>query len=164
MFQESEKEVGCRSYQAALEDAIQRGASVLEAEPLLERHVQTCVSCSQAFDNALLASRLMRHARVGVPEPSEAFVTRVMASIREAGQTMPGAIWRPIEQLASRLALAAAIVLLALSVYLREFAPAPGTAAVNTQTEIGAGLPEPPAAPATQDEVLVSLADNSDAI
>jgi hypothetical protein len=62
------------------------------------------------------------------------------------------------------MALVAAVVLLALSVYLREFAPARGTVAVNGPAEIGTVMPEPPTQPADADEVLLSLADSGDSI
>jgi hypothetical protein len=106
----------------------------------------------------------MRHARYPEHAVSGAFVTRVMASIREAAEAAPSAIWRPLELLASRMALVAAVVLLALSVYLREFAPARGTVALNAPAEVGAVMPEPPAQPADADEVLMSLADSGDSI
>jgi hypothetical protein len=109
------------------------------------------------LSDALTASKLMVYARP-LSEPSPAFVTRVMASVREVSQAAP-TIWRPLELLASRVALVAAVLLLVLSVYLREFAPARDTAALNAGTEIGAGLPEPPAQPADADEVLMTLAD-----
>jgi len=130
----------------------------------LEIHLRSCADCRQALNSALSASKLMRHARYPEPAVSPAFVTRVMASIREATQAASSTIWRPLELLASRMALVAAVVLLMLSVYLREFTPARGTVAVNATTEIGAGMPEPQALPADADEVLMSLADTSDSI
>jgi len=154
----SKMEFGCPEYQASLEDAVRDGAPCIEPGSPLQRHLETCAGCQQAFSDAVTASKLMVYARP-LKEPSPAFVTRVMASVREASQAAP-AIWRPLELLASRVALVAAVVLLALSVYLREFAPVRDTAAINTGTEIGAGLPEPPAQPADADEVLMTLADS----
>ena len=98
-------------------------------------------------------------------QPSEAFVTRVMASVRaaEARESAAAAAWRPLEVLASRFALVAAVVLLALSVFLGEFSPALRRSEVATAetaattTEVTGDWPEPPALPATQDEVLMSL-------
>jgi predicted anti-sigma-YlaC factor YlaD len=164
MSKRTETRTGCRSYEARLEDAVVEGAAHVEPGSALALHLGQCAACREALDNAVLASRLMRHAGDAAVEPSEAFVTRVMAAIREAGRAGPAAIWRPLELLASRLALVAAVVLLALAVYLREFAPPRGTAASNGQTEIGAGLPEPALPPANEDDVLVSLAEVSDAI
>jgi hypothetical protein len=153
----SNTEYDCPEYQASLEDAVRDGAACIEPGSPLQRHLDACGGCQQALSDAVTASRLMAHARP-LREPSPAFVTRVMASVREASQAAP-TIWRPLELLASRVALVAAVILLALSVYLREFAPARDTAAINTGTEIGAGLPEPPAQPAAADEVLMTLAD-----
>jgi hypothetical protein len=106
----------------------------------------------------------MRHARYPEIAVSPAFVTRVMASIREATQAVPTTIWRPLELLASRMAVVAAVVLLLLSLYLREMTTARSTAPVNAPAEVGALLPEPPAQPADADEVLISLADAGDSI
>lgn len=126
----------------------------------LDLHLRSCADCRKALEDALGASKLMRHVRYPKPVVSPALVTRVMASIREATQAAPMTIWRPLELLASRMALVAAIVLLAMSVYLHEMTPARSAVAINAQTEIGAGMPEPPATPADADEVLMSLADN----
>ena len=160
MFSRTNAPFGCPEYQASLEEVLRDGAVSIEPDSALERHLQDCADCRQALNDALTASKLMRHARYPEYASSPAFVTRVMATIREATQAVPNAIWRPLEILASRMALVAAVVLLALSVYLREFAPVRGAVATNAQTEIGAGMPEPPATPADADEVLMSLAEN----
>jgi hypothetical protein len=164
MFSRREARFGCPEYQASLEDILRDGEAYIESNSALERHLQGCAACRESLHDARLAGKLMRHAGYPVNAASPAFVTRVMASIREATQAAPSAIWHPLELLASRMALAAAVVLLALSVYLREFAPARGAVAVNAPAEIGAALPEPPAQPADADEVLMSLADTGDAI
>jgi predicted anti-sigma-YlaC factor YlaD len=160
MFSRTDGRFGCPEYQASLEDVLREGEAYIEPNSALDRHLQSCGNCRQAMKDALVASQLMRHARYPENAPSPAFVTRVMASIREATQAAPNALWRPLELLASRMALVAAVALLALSVYLREFAPARGAVAVNAPVEIGAVMPEPPATPADADEVLMSLADN----
>jgi predicted anti-sigma-YlaC factor YlaD len=164
MFSRRDARFGCPEYQASLEDILRDGEAYIELNSSLERHLQGCADCRDALNDARIAGKLMRHAAYPVNVVSPAFVTRVMASIREATQAAPNAIWRPIELLASRMAFAAAVLLLALSVYLREFAPARGAVAVNAPAEIGAALPEPPAQPADADEVLMSLADTGDAI
>lgn len=164
MFSRTEPRFGCPEYQASLEDVVREGEAGVEPNSRLERHLQSCGDCRQALSDALIASKLMRHARYPENAVSGAFVARVMASIREAVEAAPSPIWRPLELLASRTALVAAVVLLALSVYLREFAPARGAVAVNGSAEIGAVMPEPPAQPADADEVLMSLADTGDSI
>ena len=164
MFSRTDARFGCPEYQASLEDVLREGEACIEPNSPLDCHLQSCADCRQALNDALIASKLMRHARYPENAPSPAFVTRVMASIREAAQAAPNALWRPLELLASRMALVAAVALLALSVYLGEFAPTRGTVALNGPVEIGAGLPEPAAQPANADEVLMSLADTEDAI
>ena len=164
MFSRTEARFGCPEYQASLEDGVREGDATVEPNSALARHLQVCGDCREALSDALIASKLMRHARYPENAVSGAFVTRVMASIREAAEAAPSAIWRPLELLASRMALVAAVVLLALSVYLREFAPARGAVALNAPAEVGAVMPEPPAQPADADEVLMSLADSGDSI
>jgi hypothetical protein len=161
MFSRTNARFACPEYQAGLEDVLRDGEPFVEPNSPLDFHLRSCAGCRQALNDAIIASKLMRHARYPEYASSPAFVTRVMASIREAAQVAPNAIWRPLELLASRMALVAAVALLALAVYLREFAPARGAVAVNAQTEIGAGMPEPPAPPADADEVLMLLAENS---
>src|ERR1700719_788242 len=160
----TEPRFGCPEYQASLEDVVREGDATVEPNSALARHLQVCADCRQAVSDALSASKLVRHARYAEKTVSGAFVARVMASIREAAEAAPSAIWRPLELLASRMALVAAVVLLALSVYLREFTPARGTVAVNGPAEVGAVMPDPPAQPADADEVLLSLADSGDSI
>jgi hypothetical protein len=164
MFSRRDARFGCPEYQGSLEDIVRDGEAYTGSNSSLERHLQGCADCRDALNDARIAGKLMRHAAYPVNAASPAFVTRVMASIREATQAAPNAIWRPLELLASRMAFAAAVLLLALSVYLREFAPARGAVAVNAPAEIGSALPEPPAQPADADEVLMSLADTGDAI
>jgi predicted anti-sigma-YlaC factor YlaD len=164
MFSRTDARFGCPEYQADLEDALREGQACVEPGSRLEIHLRGCAGCRQALTDALGASELMRHARYPEPAVSPALVTRVMASIREATEAAPATIWRPLELLASRMALAAAVVLLVMSVYLREITPTRATAPVTAPAEVGAVLPEPPAQPANADEVLMSLADSSDSI
>jgi hypothetical protein len=161
MFSRTNARFGCPEYQASLEEVLRDSEVCIEPNSALELHLEGCADCREALNDALTASKLMRHARYPEHAASLAFVTRVMANIREATQAAPNAIWRPLELLASRMALVAAVLLLALSVYLREFAAARAAMPLNGPTEIGAVMPEPPATPADADEVLMSLADSS---
>ena len=70
------------------------------------------------------------------------------------------AFWAPLEFLASRLSLTAAVLLLALSVYLVEFAPHRSVQIGSIRTELSAGdFPQPPSDPVSNEEVLQSLAE-----
>jgi predicted anti-sigma-YlaC factor YlaD len=154
------KELNCESYRARMEDRLGDGAGFAGADPELDAHLRQCAECRDAFAAGAFAGELVRSAcETTTPPVTGAFVTRVMAAIREEQNrlTVPGAIWRPIELLASRFALAAAVVLLGLSVYLVEFAPPFDMPPTSSPAEIGASLLEPPAQPANPDEVLTSL-------
>ena len=156
-------QMGCRTYRARMEDCLAGGAEYIDADPELSAHLRDCAACREAFDAGLLAGAIVRDACEPPAEVSGAFVTRVMAAIREeeTRRAASGAIWRPIELLASRFALAASVLLLAASVYLVEFAPpfeAPATTS-TAQTEVVGLMPEPPAQPSNQDEVLMSLVE-----
>lgn len=163
MFHWNER--GCRKYQIRLEDCVGAAPQAAEADPLLAAHLRECSTCRQAFAAAELSGRLFSEAQAPEVRASEAFVTRVMASIREAEalrlSTAP--VWSSLEALASRFALVASLALLALSVFLGEFSPAlrqpEAVSTVTATTEISSDWPEPPAQPATQDEVLMSLVD-----
>jgi hypothetical protein len=94
-----------------------------------------------------------------------AFLAGVMAKIRdeEVRAKSPAAFWNPLEFLASRLSLTAAMVLLALSVYMVGFAPRrPPTRPLSAQTELNAAdFPQPPGDPDSNEEVLQSLVERS---
>jgi len=152
--------MSCQSCRDRMEDCLVDGVLRVDAQPELAAHLRECDACRDALDAAQLAGAIVRNACEPPAQVSGAFVTRVMAAIRdqEERRTAAGAFWRPIEHLASRFAMAASVVLLAASVYLVEFAP-PFPVPPNPQTEVGALIPEPPAQPSNQDEVLMSLVE-----
>jgi hypothetical protein len=167
MFHWNERK--CRKYRIRMEDLVGAPSEAVESDQEFVAHLRQCAPCREALAAAQLSGRLFASVtEAPAVQPSEAFVTRVMASIREQEERVRAsrAVWRPLEVLASRFSLVAAIVLLALSVFLREAAPAlrqsdaPVTA--NRGAEVISDWPEPPAQPATQDEVLMTLvgADN----
>jgi predicted anti-sigma-YlaC factor YlaD len=163
MFRWSERE--CRKYQSRMEDCLGAGPQALESDPELSAHLRTCGNCREALAAAEMSGRLLACVEQPDLQPSEAFVTRVMASVRAAEAVQQAAVWRPLEVMASRFALVASVALLALSVFLGEFSPAlrqPAvvvTGSVTNGTEITNDWPEPPASPATKDEVLMSLVE-----
>jgi len=88
----------------------------------------------------------------------------VMARIHQetARAKSPAAFWTPLEFLASRLSLTAAVLLLALSVYLVEFAPRRIVLPTSIRTELSASdFPQPPGDPVSNEEVLQSLAERN---
>lgn len=161
------KASGCPEYTARLEDRLAgdlRENGCVDAE--LDEHLRECEGCRKALADAALSAVLFREAATPPPACSlDAFAARVMAAIRgESRLHGTAGIWRPLDVLASRFALAAAVLLLLVSVYLAEFAPPfrmPTTNSETSQTEIGVGMPEPPSQPSNQDEVLTSLAERT---
>jgi hypothetical protein len=130
----------------------------------LNDHLAHCGDCRSALEDSRLAGDLLREAWEPASEPSHAFLANAMARIRreEAQAKSPAAFWAPLEALASRLSLTAAVVLLALSVYLMEFAPRPITPPASIPTELSASdMPQPPGDPLSNEEVLQSLAERN---
>ena len=93
MFSRTNARFGCPEYQAGLEEALCDNEVCIEPNSALGLHLQGCADCREALNDALTASKLMRHARYPEYATSPAFVTRVMATIREATQSAPNAIW-----------------------------------------------------------------------
>ncbi len=145
----------CARYEMLLEDYLQ-GALGGAATEEVETHVESCVACREALEAARLGSVLVRESIAPAAEqPGGAFATRVLARIREAeGQQTQ--FWRPLEVLASRVAVTATVLLLVLSAYLFEFRP---RTTQSAQTAISENFPELGGQP-PQDEILPALAGN----
>jgi hypothetical protein len=80
----------------------------------------------------------------------------------EARAKSPAAFWTPLEFLASRLSVTAAVILLALSVYLVEFAPRRMVLPSSLRTELSASdFPQPPGDPVSNEEILMSLSERN---
>src|SRR3989304_3336021 len=124
MFHWNER--GCRGYRARLEDYAGSPPEAVESDAELRAPLRECGKCREAFAAAQLSGQLFAGIEELPVRPSEAFVTRVMALVREqeAAADASAAAWRPLESLASRFSLVAAAVLLALSVFLGGFYPA----------------------------------------
>lgn len=149
----------CRKFEARFEDYL-GGAPDSE----LNDHLARCAECRAALEDSRLAGNLLREAWEPASEPSQAFLANVMARIHqeEARAKSPAAFWAPLEFLASRLSLTAAVLLLALSVYLVEFAPHRSITLRSIRTELSASdFPQPPGDPESNEEVLQSLAERN---
>jgi hypothetical protein len=151
--------IGCRKFESRFEDYL-GGAPDSE----LEGHLGRCADCRLTLEDSRLAGDLLREAWEPASEPSRAFLANVMARIHleEARAKSPAAFWAPFEFLASRLSLTAAVLLLALSVYLVEFAPHRTVSLGSIRTELNAtDFPQPPGDPVSNEEVLQSLAERN---
>ncbi len=149
----------CGAYEASLEGYLD-GAEDSAAGHEVTAHLERCAACREALEDARLARELLREGWEPAPQPSSAFATRVLATIRSE-QARRQQFWQPLGALASRLALVAAMVLLVLAGYVFEFNPARSRTPVSLRTEVSEGLPEPASQPTTQDEVLLTLAGSN---
>jgi hypothetical protein len=158
VFNKTSRPMVCRKLEERLEDYLQ-GA----VDPDLDRHLSECAACSTALENSRLAGDLVRQVWEPVREPRPAFLTGVLAKIREEKlrAESPAAFWSPLEFLASRVSMSAALVLLALSLYLIGFAPRRASGPVLPgRTELSANdFPQPPGDPDSNEDVLLSLAE-----
>ena len=146
----------CRKFETRLEEYLE-GISDFE----VEEHLTHCAGCRATLEDSRLAGDLLRRAWEPASEPRQEFLAGVLAKLREQQSRAepPEAFWSPIEFLASRLSMTAAMLLLALSVYLVEFAPQRRTPPpLLNRTELRAtDFPEPPGDPVSNEEVLQSL-------
>ena len=159
MFNKANIPMRCRKFEARFEDYL-GGAPDSE----LGDHLTRCEDCRSALEDSRLAGSLLREAWEPASEPSQAFLANVMARIHqeEARAKSPAAFWALFEFLASRLSLTAAVLLLALSVYLVEFAPHRNVAMGPIRTELSASdFPQPPVEPVSNEEILQSLAERN---
>lgn len=158
MFRRRENPTCCRKYEARLEDALH---GIVDAS--LQEHLGSCARCRAALEDAQLANAWLRQAWEPVGEAPGSFLAGVMARIREEEirTASPAAFWRPLEFLASRISMTAAVLLLVLSVYLLGFAPRRAIPAPHpSRTELSASdFPQVPSDPVESDAVLQSLAE-----
>ena len=158
MFGETANSGACREYELRLEDFL---SGTADAE--LESHLAECSHCASAIENARLAGTWLRRSWPPTHEPRSTFLGNVMARIREeqARADSSVAFWNILEFLASRMAMTAAVVLLAVSAYLAGASSRPAVI-VPTRAELtSADFPQPPVDPVSNEEVLQSLAENS---
>jgi len=155
---------GCRNYEARLEDYLQ-GNLKGNDEAQLNDHLARCGDCRTALEKARLGGQMLRDSWEPAGEPRSAFVAGVMAKIREEKirAESPAAFWNPLEFLASRLSLTAAMILLALSVYMVGFSPRRAPALpTSARTELNAAdFPQPPGDPESNEDVLQSLVERN---
>jgi hypothetical protein len=143
----------CRQFRETLEG----GTRVEILAPTLKEHAATCSDCAAIVEEMQATRELLRalpRASSAIPGPW--FAPRVMAAIagRELHLRQSLDAWVAVPKLAARLTWACALALLLASTWLYERprpTPRPGAdATVESLFDL------PPAAPATQDDILVS--------
>jgi hypothetical protein len=144
-----------------LEDHVQGVLRGPEAAMLAE-HLQSCVGCRAALEDASASARLLAIAEPAA-DPGAGFSRIVMARIRQELQTGEGkSIWRPIVSVAWRFAASAAFALVLLVSFdlgrHSQWVADQPIVAENRMPEI---VPERPSLPANRDEVILMMADTS---
>jgi hypothetical protein len=138
--------------------------SMLGKLPVIQReHLAGCVECRSTIEDLLNVRDMLKRTSSGAGNTENPyFAGRVMAAIaaRESELNGPVGTWIALPRLASRLALAACAMLLVGSTWLFE---RPRGGQKNQPTASGAPeyLFEAPPAPVTQDDVLMSFAENN---
>lgn len=150
------KRVACEAYEARLEDYL----AGRDAGADLVAHVERCVACREALENARLAGQLLREGFEPQAAPHPAFATRVLAHIRaqeeEAARTSD--LWGALEVLARRLALTASMALLLLALYVGVYG-GPQEQSNTAPAEASANYPSLVGQPNSSDEILQAFAD-----
>ncbi len=159
-------ERACPEYEMLLEDFLSGGLVGADAARATA-HLETCVACRGALEEAAAGARLLKVTGIlagPAAEPGLAFARIVMARIRSAKQPdAPEArFWRPFVSLAWRFAATAALALAALVTYATvRHGSAYGNNPVAAQTETrDIFSPDPVQAPASRDDVLMMVAGN----
>ncbi|MGC2420049.1 MAG: hypothetical protein WA405_00190 [Candidatus Acidiferrales bacterium] len=156
----------CTEYEMLLEDHLAGGLFGAEAERATA-HLETCVACRGALEEAALSARLLKMADTlagEAIEPMPGFARAVMARIRsEERPSAPEAkFWRPFVSLAWRFAATATLALAILVTYATVWhgqARENNTVAIQTDTH-DIFSPDPGQQPASRDDVLMMVAGN----
>jgi hypothetical protein len=146
------KDDDCSRFRDSLEEVASGGAS----REMLE-HSASCEDCAAAAEELLESRELLRALPRESVGPLPWFAPRVMAAIvaREAELRQSLDAWTVIPKLALRLTWISAVALMLASAW---FLQRPATAPSRPATDI-TGEPMQNPAPLTNDDVLVSLAE-----
>ena len=153
--------LACIQYEAMLEDHLQGVLRGPEAATLAE-HLQSCVGCRAALEDATASARLLAIAEPAA-DRGAGFSRIVMARIRQELQTSEGkSIWRPVVSVAWRFAASAAFALLMLvSFDLGRHSQLQSDQSIMAENRVPEIAPDRPALPANRDEVILMMADTS---
>jgi len=129
---------------------------------MLAQHLQSCLGCREALQDATASARLLAFAEAS-PDPGAGFSRIVMARIRQELQTREGkSIWRPVVSVAWRFAASAAFALLMLvSFDLGRHSQLQSDQSIMAENRMPEIVPERPSLPANRDDVLLMMADTS---
>jgi hypothetical protein len=158
----------CREFQSQLEDASSAAPGAKELPQLLaaapaalKDHAAACADCRVAAENILAARALLTELPSFAATAGPWFAPRVMAAIaaRKADLARAADTWTFLPKLAARLTWASAVALLLASTWLYQKPATPSAKPVAT--DITGEPVVDTAAPANNDDVLVSLAEKA---
>jgi hypothetical protein len=158
----------CRELQMQLEDVGGAAPGAKELPELLaalstaqKEHVLACVNCRATAENFLASRALLAELSPSAELGGPWFATRVMAAIaaRKTELSRVADTWTFLPKLAARLTWASAIALLLASTWL--YQKPVSTPAKPVVTDITGEPFADSAAPANDDEVLVTLAERT---
>lgn len=133
-----------------------------ESLPADEReHLAECGNCRQAAQDLLATRELFKGAIAPAEDGGPWFAKRVLTAIavRERKMAFTMSTWSVVPRFASRLAWAAALVLVVGSTWLYETST-PRTIRQPSAASSQEYLFEAPAPPINQDDVLISMAES----
>ena len=154
----------CGEFEALLEDLLEgrtEGSDTLRAS----NHLQGCPSCRQAFESASKMRAFLRNALEPAEAPDSGFARRTIAAIRaeERAVEEEKSFWRPLEVLAWRVALSAALAVALLIVYARSTPViySPQTQVMARETAEPELFNDPGRTPITGDDVFMLTTEAS---
>jgi hypothetical protein len=155
-----------------LQDLLEESAALRDARSIEElaatlgegqrAHLMACATCREAAQDILDAREIFRDVPSQAAVERPWFATRVMAviSARERQLKETASTWLAVPKFAARLAMAAGAVLLVGSTWLYR-SPAKVSPAQPSATASQEYLFDPPPAQASQDDVLISMAEQN---
>ena len=161
------RESACLRCEAALEDYLAGDLDASSAKKV-EEHLEKCMDCRGALNDAEASMRLFRAAGPlldRAPDPGPEFSRLVMARIRvetERRVAEGTSFWQPFVSMAWRFAATAMVVLAILLSYAvrGHNQPSQQVASVGQAPLTDVFSPDPTRAPTTQDEVLIMVAES----
>jgi len=157
------KSPACPEYESFLEDYI-AGELSSDDSARVSEHLHDCAGCRSALDLAAASARLLRLAEPAA-DPGPGFARVVMARIRADldRRASERSIWQPFVSLAWRFAATATLALAVLVTYdaTLQGRPQSSFASAARQAEARDLFPDPGAAPATRDQMLMMMVSES---
>jgi len=169
MWNLKKRQDDCSRFRALLEDSstTQPGARTVEELTVgmpaaITAHIDACPDCAESTRELITTRKLLSGIASVKEEARPWFTSRVMAAIavREKELQETARTWLAVPRFASRVAFASAALLLIASTWLyeRPAAPSPSQPAAVASPEY---IFEAPTPPASQDDVLVSMAERN---